>query len=209
MIPCILLKHYKLKEDEVMLHFSSAVFIGLIGVITKLYISASIQLGFVGMDDIHYVVKFIPNFMVILAFFMIYLTNRGRSEGRLFQVPIFGIVLLSSFQELLYYVLVNEITIPLINPYNLVVKTDFYLSFIYLYFYFLIFKNVGGGFLKAVGILGVIGGVLRVAQSYYDFLLPFHYGMVLYYINSSFLGLFFLAAYISSISKENSIHIAR
>ena len=192
-----------------MLYFGSAVFIGLIGVVTKIYISASIQLGFIGMDDIPYVVKFIPNFMVILAFFMIYLTNRGRSDGRIFQVPVFGIVLLSSFQELLYYVLVNGMRIPFIDPYNMVVKTDLYLSFVYLYFYFLIFKGARRGLLKTVGLLGTVGGVLRVAQSYYDFLLPFHYGMGLYYINSSFLGLFFLAAYISSTSKEDSTEAVR
>ena len=192
-----------------MLQFGSTVVIGLIGVITKLYISASIQLGFIGMDDIPYVAKFIPNLMVIMAFFMLYLTNRGRSEGRIFQVPIFGIVLLSSVQELLYYALVHGMVIPMIDPYSLVMKTDLYLSFVYLYFYFLIFKSGRGGFLKTVGLLGVMGGVLRAVQSYYDFLLPFHYGMVLYYINSSFLGLFFLAAYISSISKEDSTEAVR
>ena len=192
-----------------MIHFGSTVFIGLIGVIMRLYISASIQLGFVGMDDIPYVVKFIPNFLVILAFFMIYLSNKERSEGRIFKVPVLGIVIFSVLQELLYYVLVNEIRIPFINPYNLVMKTDFYLGFIYLYFYFLIYKNGKVRTLKGVGLLGVIGGILKVAQSYYDILLPFYYGAALYYINSSLLGLFFLAAYISSISKEDSIHTAR
>ncbi len=192
-----------------MIHFGSTVFIGLIGVIMRLYISASIQLGFVGMDDIPYVVKFIPNFLVILAFFMIYLSNKERSEGRIFKVPVLGIVIFSVFQELLYYVLVNEIRIPFINPYNLVMKTDFYLGFIYLYFYFLIYKNGRVRTLKGVGLLGIIGGILKIAQSYYDILLPFYYGAAFYYINSSLLGLFFLAAYISSISKEDSIHTAR
>jgi|GEM_PF-3357282 len=186
-----------------MLHLGSTVFIGLIGVIMRLYFDISAHLGFVEYHDIPHTVQMIPNLLIITTFFLIYLSNKNSEEGRSLILPVLAISVLSFTYEILLFLYIFDIHLFNMGIFMWVMdKLRLSIDISYCVLFLLLWSNKENYLLKLSAGLNLVTSGLRVADLYYGPILFSDFYMILHYSQNIFLGLFFLAAYSYSLHQE-------
>ena len=186
-----------------MLHLGSTVFIGLIGVIIRLYFDLSAHLGFVEYHDIPHTLQMIPNLLITTTFFLIYLTNKDNKKGRELIFPVLAISVLSLTYEVLLFLHIYDIHLVNMSIFMWVMdKLRLSIDISYCALFLLLWSNKENHLLKLSAGLNLLTSGLRVADLYYGPMLFSDFYMILHYSQNIFLGLFFLAAYSYSHHQE-------
>lgn len=189
-----------------MLRFGSTIFIGLIGVIFRLYMDICIELGFISIEEISFWIRIMPNLLIAGSLVLTLYLNKESAGRGMFALPIMGIGILTLMNTIILYSYFNNIHIPFME--SLMWRLgDLWkiLEGMYIYLYFLTWKSSKDKVLRQTAFISMAVTGIILGINHLGLYLDRVFYMGAYYTQTVMMGVFFIVAYMSSRYEEEMI----
>lgn len=189
-----------------MLRFGSTIFIGIIGVIFRLYMDICVVLDVISIEEISFWIRITPNLLIAGSLVLTLYLNKESPGIGMFVLPIIGIGILTLMNSIILYSYFNNIHIPFIDSIMWRLGSLWeLLEGMYIYLYFLTWRSSKNKLFKKVAFVSMGIASVILCINHLGLYLDSVFYMGAYYTQTVMMGIFFMTAYISSSYEEAMI----